>query len=160
MRKVMCMLLSAAMILSSNAWGDTSTTLNPKAVKAKKCFFPKSKKRAPVWICNAQADGLTVAAVGSAAKSQAGLAFMEQMAEADARSQLVQNVRGSTRKIIANEGKTAAPDNAFIAKISEESLSGTKIMKRTYGPDGTLYVLMGLNASDAQKLREAINAHN
>lgn len=167
MRQFMCVLVSAAMVLSGYAWGDTpvATAADAKMNRTKKCLFPKSKKRAPAWVCHAQTGGLAVAAVGAAAKSKAGLAFMEQMAAADARAQLVQKLRVPMHKKMPGSagtanGETAERDKAFITRISEESLSGTKIMKRAYSPNGTLYVLMVLDETDAQKLRETIKAHD
>ena len=164
MRKLLCVLLSS-MVLSSYAWSDqsTMTTTNPSVRKVKKCLFPNSKKRAPVWVCNAHADGM-VAAVGSATKSKAGLSFMEQMAVADARTHLVQNLRESVQPKVAGSGVDAANKNtnengaAEITKIANESLEGTKIFKRIYGPNGTLYVLIGIDEISATKLREAISA--
>lgn len=159
MRKLLFVLLSAALVLSGYAVGDTLVVNAPQAKvsKAKKCLFPKSRKRAPAWVCNAQADGLAVAAVGSAAKSKAGLAHMEQMASADARAQLVRDLRGKARQKSASG---ADATNSDVAGISAETLTGTKIMKRAYAPNGTLYILMGLDETEAQKLREAINAND
>lgn len=162
MRKFLCVLMSAALILSVDALGGTPTTTG-KVIKAKKCLFPKSRKRAPLWVCNAPADGLAVTAVGSAAKSGAGISFMEQMAAAEARVQLARNLRGTGQKASAGStdvaGRdTAESDSALTTRIADESLQGTKIMKKAWGPDGTLYVLVGLDAKTAQKLQESINA--
>lgn len=158
MRKLMSALLSAALLLSGYAVGDALAVAAPQAKtsKAKKCLFPKSKKRAPAWVCNVQAGGLAVAAVGYAAKSKAGLAHMEQMASADARAQLARSLRGTGQKNSAS-GTDAA--NGEVASSSEETLTGSKIVKRAYAPDGALYVLMGLDEIEAQKLREASHAN-
>ena len=139
MRKFLCVLFSATLVLSGYALADTPSTADTKVKKTKKCLFPKSKKRAPDWVCNAHADGLAVAAVGSAVKSGAGLSFMEQMATADARTHLAQNLRGSVQK------KVAGSDGAPTTRIIDESLQDTKVIKSAYGPDGTLYVLVGLD---------------
>ncbi len=163
MRYLLLMLLSAAMVLSVDAWADTpaSTATNIKK-KNVKCVFPKSKKRAPNWVCNPRASGMAVAAVGSAAKSGAGIAFMQQMADADARQRLARILHEAARKNLAN-GKdaddkiTEKNNSALITQIADESLRGTKIMKRAYGPDGTLYVLVGIDETSAQKLRESIS---
>ncbi|MDO8263062.1 MAG: LPP20 family lipoprotein [Gallionella sp.] len=172
MRKIFCVLLSVTMVLSVDALGGTPTTTG-KVIKAKKCLFPKSRKRAPLWVCNAPVDGLAVTAVGSAAKSGAGISFMEQMAAADARVRLARNLRealnlrGSVQKNLSGQQKiagsansankdTADRDSALITRITDESLQGTKVMKSAYGPDGTLYVLVGLDAASAQNLHESI----
>lgn len=148
MSKLVCVLLSVSMILSGYAWADTPPVSKSKTVKAKKCLFPKSKKRAPAWVCDAHADGLALAAVGVAPKSKAGMALMEQMAEADARAKLAKAVRGVEQSSAA-AGEVAA-DSSYLA-----ALEGSKVIKRAYGPNGTLYVLMGFDASDVQKLRGA-----
>ena len=97
MRKIFCVLLSATVFLCADAFGGTPTTTG-KAIKAKKCLFPKSRKRAPSWVCKAPADGSVMTAVGSAGKSGAGTSFMEQMAAADARMQFARNLRGQAGK--------------------------------------------------------------
>jgi len=170
MRIFFCVLLSATLVLGGYALGATPTTtasataVDAKAKKTKKCVFPKSMKRAPSWVCNGRADGLAVTAVGSAAKSGAGISFMEQMAAADARVHLARNLHGSIkisgkRKISGSKdsatGVAADQDSAL---ITDASLEGTKIIKSAYGPDGTLYVLVGLDEASAQKLRESIAA--
>lgn len=152
-----CVLLSVALVLSTDALGGTPTA-TAKAVKGKKCLFPKSKKRAPTWVCDAKVEGLTVTAVGSAAKSKAGISFMEQMAAADARTHLAQNLSGPVQKNIAGSANAANSDSASITRIANESLQGTKVMKKAYGPNGTLYVLVGLDEASAKKLNESITA--
>ena len=110
MRKLIPLLLAATLLSSIDVWAATQAATAPtaKTNKAKKCLFPHSRKRAPDWVCSARADGLSVAAVGSSAKSGAGNSFMEQMAAADARANLAKSVRASVQNKIANsEGPTA-----------------------------------------------------
>ena len=133
MRKLMGVLLFAFIFPGGYVAAEMLAAPAVTVKQAKKCVFPKSKKRAPSWVCDVPANGF---AVGSAAKSKAGLAFMEQMASADARAKLVP-MRG------------AAPQNA-VGAVAVESLEGSRIIKRAYGPNGTLYVLMGLGESGAK----------
>jgi hypothetical protein len=86
--------------------------------------------------------------VGSAAKSDAGIAFMEQQAAADARTKLARRLRGATTN------KMTASDGAVITETTHESLRGTKILKSVYGPDGTLYVLVGHRGDGADRRLE------
>lgn len=160
MRKYILVLLSAALVVSVNAYGNTPDrpAKEAKVTKAKKCLFPKSRKRAPDWICTAQDDNLTVTAVGSFHKSGAGPEFMQQMAAADARVKLAKKLRAPVQKKIAESDNVAAGDNALISKITDEQLQGTKVIKSVYGPRGTLYVLMGLDDAGTQKLQEAVAA--
>jgi hypothetical protein len=147
MRQLLCVLMSAVFFLSVDALADTSTAV-VKAKTAKKCLFPKSRKRAPSWVCDARADGLAVTAVGSAPKSAAGIEVMEQKAAADARTKLAWILHGSK----ANE----KVDSNF----ADESLQGTRIIKRAYAPNGTLYVLLGIDEAGAQKLRDSMAAEH
>jgi hypothetical protein len=165
MRILLCVLLSATMLPSVNAWGDNLATVATvaKVKKANKCSFPKSRKRAPDWVCTARAKGLAVAAVGSATKSKAGITFMEQMAAADARARLVREVRESVREKVMGGAPAAGEkvderDGALITTITNDSLQGAKVVKSVYGPKGTLYVLVGLDAAQANQLIETVTA--
>lgn len=165
MRKLIFLLLSAAMVLSLEAWGDTQTTAvtAAKVNKAKKCLFPKSKKRAPDWVCNAKAEGMAVAAVGSSAKSDAGISFMEQMAAVDARVHLAQKLRDSVESKITDSEASASKtqperDSTLITRITNESLRDTKILKSAYSPNGTLYVMVGLDEEGVKTLLDSISA--
>jgi hypothetical protein len=144
MRKYFCMLLSATILNCNNAWTDelSPEMTNDHPKKEKKCLFPKSKKHAPTWVCNAHIDGLTVAAVGSAAKSKAGLAFMEQMAVADARKRLAHDLHDSKQ---ANTEENSTGSNK-----EDESVEHTKILKSTAGPHGSLYVLVGVDETHGE----------
>lgn len=146
MRGIFFVMLSAAMFFSGHALGDASTVAD-KASKAGICLFPNSHKRAPAWVCKPQARGWAVTAVGSAAKSDAGIAFMEQQAAADARVQLVRRLRGGDTR------KSTASDGAEITETTHVSLRGSKILKSVYGPDGTLYVLVGHDEEGANRLK-------
>lgn len=165
MRKFIFVLLSVSMVISVNAWGDisTRTAKDAKPATAKKCLFPKSRKRAPDWVCKAHEESLTVAAVGSFHKSGAGAEFMEQMAAADARVHLARKLHESVQKKITESEDSATRnsadrDSTLINKITDEQLQGTKILKSAYGPKGRLYVLIGFDEAGAQKLYEAVAA--
>lgn len=165
MRYFIFVLLAAAMALSVDASGDTPNKATKEAgvTKGKKCLFPKSRKRAPDWVCNAQADNLAVAAVGSFYKSGAGIEFMQQMAAADARVQLARKLREPVQKKLADsedaaDRNDAERESALLSKITDEQLQGTRILKSVYGPRGTLYVLIGFDEAGAQKLQESIAA--
>lgn len=157
----LCALLSAVLVLSGDALGGTPTA-NVKAAKAKKCLFPKSKKRAPNWVCDSKVDGWAVTAVGSAIKSKAGISFMEQMAAADARMKLARSLSEAAQKNIAGKANAANKDmkdrGSALITDSDESMQGAKIIKRAYGPKGTLYVLVGLDETSAKKQNESIPA--
>lgn len=153
--------LSAVLLMGLSACGSTPA----KVAAAPECTFPNSmpKEAAPGWVCDEPVPGIAVSAVGSAQKSQAGLAFMKQMASADARVQLAQSVRIQVANMIKQYAETTGAagqetvdqvNSSVTKQITNESLSGTKILKSTTGPDGTLYVLVGLDEESAQKITE------
>jgi hypothetical protein len=163
MRVLLCVMLSVTLAAGGDAWGEAQASAAPAAnvKKANKCTFPKSRKRAPEWVCTGRAEGLAVAAVGSAAKSKAGISFMEQMAAADARARLVREVRELVRKKMGGApaaGKKADERDGASITITNDSLQGAKVEKKVYGPKGTLYVLVGLDAENAKQLVESITA--
>ncbi len=127
------------------------------------CTFPGTNDAAPGWICDEPVEGLTVSAVGSATKSAAGPGFMKQMAAADARVQLAQNMKVQVRNMIkqfvettgAADAETVDRVNTSVSKlITDETLTGTRIYKSRTAPDGTLFVLVGLDANAVQAVAE------
>jgi len=157
MRKFSYVLLSAVVAVA----GCGSA---PTKVEVAECVFPNSDKPAPGWVCDQPVEGMTVTAVGSAGKSDAGISFMKQMAATDARVQLAQNMRVQVQNMIkqyvettgAASKETVDRVNTSVTKqITDQSLQGTKIVKSITGPDGTLYVLVGLDTAGAQQLTEA-----
>lgn len=158
MLRILFLFLSLSMAFSIEALGESSSIGSnaAKTSKVKKCLFPKSKQRAPAWLCNVDEDNLAVTSVGSFAKSKAGVAFMEQMAAADARAHLADKLHLSVEQKIVESGGVGQSDKVLISKISNEQLQGTKVLKSIYGPRGTLYVLMGFDEAGAKKLQEAI----
>ncbi len=115
-----------------------------------------------MWVCSARADGFAMAAVGSTPRSAAGISFMEQMAAADARARLARNLRKSVQNRIADRSdaarKKGAREGALITEIANDSVSGAGVIKSAYGPDGTLYVLVGIDATEANRLVESITS--
>jgi len=128
------------------------------------CVFPNSSKAAPDWVCDAPVEGVEVSAVGSKPKSGAGLAFMKQMAATDARVQLAQqmkvHVANQVKQYMDTTGegnsKTADEIKTSVTKqVTSESLSGTQIFRSIVAPDGTMYVLVGVDTAAVHKLSEA-----
>lgn len=159
MYKNIYLLLSAVVVI-----GITGCSSAPTKEKVADCVFPNSNEAAPGWVCDQPFEGLSVSAVGSAAKSDAGISFMKQMAATDARVQLAQNMKVQVQNMIkqyvettgAASKETVDRVNTLVTKqITDQTLQGTKIMQSRTGPDGTLYVLVGLDEAGAQKLTEA-----
>lgn len=151
-------LLVAAMVASLAACGSAK-----KEEKVVECRFDNSSTPAPGWICDEPVPGVAVSAVGRAEKTNAGVAFQRQMAATDARVQLAQAMRVQVQNMIkqyvettgAANSETVDRVNTSVSKqITNEMLTGTKILKSTTGPDGTVYMLVGLDEQAAQKLAE------
>lgn len=135
----------------------------PVAPKVAECVFPGSDKEAPAWVCDAPVEGMSVGAVGSAQRSDAGIAFMKQMAATEARVQLAQNMKVQVQNMIKQYAETTGAGsqetvdrvNTSVTKqITDQTLQGTKIFRSIQAPDGTMYVLVGLDEAAAQKLTE------
>jgi len=157
-RNTVCKVLLVVVAASLAACGTAKT-----AEERVECNFPNSSNAAPGWICDEPVAGVAVSAMGSAAKSDAGLGFMRQMAATDARVQLAQAMRVQLQNMIkqyvettgAASSETVDRVNTSVTKqITNEMLQGTKILRSMHGPDGTLYVLVGLDPDSAQKLAE------
>jgi hypothetical protein len=159
MSKITNMLLTSVIALGVAACSSAPS----KVEKVAECVFPGSDKEAPMWVCDAPVEGMTVGAVGSAAKSDAGIAFMKQMAATEARVQLAQNMKVQVQNMIKQYAETTGAASAetvdrvntsVTKQITDQTLQGTKIFRSIVGPDGTMYVLVGLDEAGAQKLTE------
>lgn len=128
------------------------------------CVFPdEPSASAPGWICDEPVEGVTVAAVGVAEKSAAGHSFMKNMAATDARVQLAQSMKVHVQNMVKQYAETTgAADTETVDKvntsvtkqITDETLVGTKIYKTRTSPNGSLYVLLGMDASVAATATE------
>lgn len=159
MSKFTCLLFSAVTLL-----GFAGCSTPPPPAKVAECKFPGSDKPAPSWICDAPVEGVAVGAVGTTAKSDAGLSFMKQMAATDARVQLAQNMKVQVQNMIKQYAETTGAagketvdrvNTSVTKQITDQSLVGTKVFRSVVGPDGAMYVLVGLDEASSQKLTEA-----
>lgn len=144
--------------------GVTGCSTAPMKAVVADCMFPNSREAAPGWVCDQPLEGAPVTAMGAAAKSDAGIAFMKQMAAADARVQLAQNMKVHVANMVKQYVETTGAANretvdrvntTVTKQITDQSLQGTKILRSTSGPDGTMYVLVGVDTEGVQKVTEA-----
>lgn len=148
----------AAVLLSACGGQEEVKTAAPD------CVFPDAPSTAaPGWICDAPVEGIAVSAVGVAEKSKAGHSFMKNMAATDARVQLAQAMKVHVQNMVkqyaettgAADSETVDKVNTSVTKqITDESLVGTKIYKTRTSPNGTLYVLLGMDPAAAQTATE------
>lgn len=128
------------------------------------CVFPDDPgTAAPGWVCDEPVEGVEVSAVGSADKSRAGHDFMKQMAATSARVQLAQRMKVTVQNMIKQYVETTgAADDETVDKaltsvtkqITNETLVGTRIYKTRTSPNGTLYVLLGMDADSVANAAE------
>ena len=160
LKKTMILLLSVlAVSCSSTPEKEADTGM------AAGCTFPDAPATpAPAWICDEPVADIAVTAVGSAAHSKAGFDFMKQMAAASARVQLAQQMRVQVRNMIkqyaettgAADSETVDKVNTSVSKlITKEELTGSKVYKTRTSPNGTLYVLVGLDPENAIEVTKA-----
>jgi hypothetical protein len=139
------------------------STPAPPPPKMAECVFPGSKEAAPLWVCDAPVEGMAIGAVGSSPKSDAGVAFMKQMAATEARVQLAQMMKVHVTNMVkmyaettgAASKETVDKVNTSVTKqITDQTLQGTRIFRSVVAPDGSMFVLVGLDEVNAQKIAE------
>ena len=126
------------------------------------CVYPDgSDKAAPGWICDEPVAGVSVSAVGIAGPTKAGPSFQKDTAAADARGKLVEQFQVQVDKMVKSYlGTTGIGDSETVDSVSQsvlktvssDTLYGSKVFKSRVGPDGSMYVLVGL---DENATREA-----
>lgn len=134
-----------------------------KVEKMAACMFPDSDDVAPLWVCGTPVEGMAAGAVGSAARSDAGSAFMKQIAANEARVELAQTMKVQVQNMIeqyagaSGTGSKETVDRvrASVARqITDQTLYGSRIFKSIMAPDGEMFVLVGLDDAGVQNLAE------
>ncbi len=159
-------LISALSILAlsviSGCSSEPKKTGNTNVLVAD-CVFPNTEKPAPGWICDQPVAGVPVSAVGVAEPSKGGISFMKDIAAADGRGRLAEQmqirVSKMVKKYLGNTGvaKTETIDavtSSTIKTVTDQQLIGSKIYKTRTGPKGRLFALVGIDAKNAEKIAE------
>ena len=156
-KKLNILLISAVVI------GVSACSTAAKKDVVSECVFPNSDKAAPLWVCDAPVEGVAVGATGSATKSAAGIDFMKQQAATSARVRLAQQMKVHVANSIKQYAETTGVgdsetvdrvNTATTKQITDQTLVGTKIYRSAQGPDGAMYVLVGIDEAATQKLTE------
>ncbi len=159
MSRIAKALLLLAVGLAAAACSTPPARMEKKAA----CMFPDSDDAAPLWVCGDPVEGVAAGAVGSAARSDAGTAFMKQIAANEARTELAQTMKVRvqdmiTRYAVANGVGSKEVDErvgASVARqITEQTLYGSRLVKSVMAPDGEMFVLVGLDDAGVQSLAE------
>lgn len=134
-------------------------TMMPEA----ECVFPHTNQSAPNWICDESVPGLAVSAVGIAERTKGGVAFQKDLAGASAMGQLADQFKVQADKMVKQYlGSTGVGDaetidtaaESVIKTVSSVALSGARRYKSRTGPEGRMYILMGLDSENTAKAVE------
>jgi LPP20 lipoprotein len=156
--------ITNALLISTVVLGLAACAQPKKPDVVVECAFPNSEKAAPLWVCDAPVEGVAVSAVGSHPKTAAGIDFMKQQAATSARVKLAQQMKVHVQNSIKQYAETTGAgdketvDQVYTAttkQITDQTLVGTKIFRSIQAPDGTMYVLLGMDEASTQKLTES-----
>ncbi len=131
----------------------------PKDVVSE-CAYPDAPDAsAPLWICDAPVEGVAVGAMGSHEKSAAGVAFARDQAVASARFRLAQNLRTYVTGMIKQAAETTGgvgqetvdrTNTSVTKQVTEETITGSKVVRSATSPKGTFYVYVGMDETVAK----------
>ena len=156
-----------AFLLVSCASNDQKTepakVATPTTQQVHDCVFPETDEPAPGWICDEPVPGVAVSAVGVSEFSKAGTGFMKDIAMANARGQLAEQMKVQVQKMIKSYlGTTGVGDeqtydtvaSTTTKTITNESLIGSRIFKSRVGPNKKYYALVGLDPDSIKSIAE------
>lgn len=151
-------LATGAVLAISVALSGCSSNPKVPAVVAD-CTYPDAPEvAAPLWICDAPVEGVAVSAVGSFRKTSAGVQFQKTQATANARNQLAANMKVHVKQLVKNytevtgvgDEETVDTVSSDVSKqVTKETLFSTKVFRTKVSPNGTMYVLVGMDPEGA-----------
>lgn len=162
MKKLVLITAVSAVFLAACSENEPKKT-EAKAQPVYECVFPNTNAPAPGWICDEPVPGLEVSAVGISEPSQAGISYMKDMAAADGRGRLAEQMKVQVSKMVkqylgtTGVGSTETVDAASsstLRTVTSQSLTGSKVYKTRTGPNGKLYALVGLDSKNLQEMTE------
>lgn len=160
--------LGLSLVTSLAFVGGCSTTQEkPKEPEsATTCVYPNSAVIAPDWVCDAPVKDLVLSAVGVAEPSKAGFSYMKDIAAADGRGRLAEQLQVEVKKMVkqylgtTGKGDSETVDAAAsstLKTITHQTLVGSRVHQTRTGPNGRLYVLVGIDeAAKTQVVKAAV----
>lgn len=128
------------------------------------CVFPQSNAKAPIWVCGQGVlEGVAVWAPGSYQKTAAGAAFQQDQATLSGRVRLAQQMRtmitAGVKSHIETTGSGKGESVDQTAKstansVTAETLVGSRVYRTAYAPDGTMFVIVGMDETTAKRVVE------
>lgn len=126
------------------------------------CVFPQTSAKAPIWVCGQGVlEGVAVWAPGSYQKTGAGAAFQQDQATLSGRVRLAQQMRTMVTAGVkahintTGSGKSETVDQVASStanSITAETLVGTRVYRTAYAPDGTMFVIVGMDEANAKRV--------
>jgi hypothetical protein len=125
------------------------------------CDFPDAPGApAPEWICAPIAEGAEISAVGVYEKTAAGIGFQQDHAESAARANLARQMQTRVMNMLkdfanttgAASSETVDKANGTVSNsFAAEDLVGARIYRTKVSPNGTMYVLVGVDPNSAAR---------
>lgn len=135
-----------------------STTQTPKQTAtlelAAPCFFPDTREEAPGWVCSGYVNDQLVSGIGQFPASRASYNLRFQTAEQRARVNLARKLEMQLTSALKDfEENTGAGMNETVDKVIQNlsssrqkvSLVGSRVYSSITAPDGSLFVLVGID---------------
>lgn len=154
--------LVAAAVVLALAGCASKKDRGQKIEEQAECVFPQSSAKAPIWVCGQGAlEGVAIWAPGSYQKTAAGAAFQQDQATLSGRVRLAQQMRTMVTAGVkahvqtTGSGKSETVDQVASStanSITAETLIGSRVYRTAYGPDGTMFVLVGLDEANAKRV--------
>lgn len=161
--KKLALVTAVSAVFLTACGGNEPKKEEVKAQPVYDCVFPNTNAPAPGWICDEPVPGVEVSAVGIAEPSKAGISYMKDMAAADGRGRLAEQMQVQVSKMVkkylgtTGVGSSETVDAAAsstLRTVTSQNLVGSKIYKTRTGPNGKLYALVGVDAANAEKITE------
>ncbi len=143
--------------------GSVSAYSPAAAAPVPDCVF-SNQTAAPGWVCDEPLPGVEIQAVGIAERSPAGQSYMKDMAKAAALGHLAEQFKVKVAKMVKQYiGTTGMGDaqtvdaaaSSTIKTISSKMLEGARMYRSRTGPEGRMYVMVGLDAEKTKALVKA-----
>ena len=143
-----------------------SSTPDKKLAKSQvvhDCVFPNTEVAAPGWVCDEPVKGVAISAVGVAEATKGGISYQKDLAIADARGRLAEQMKVQVGKMVKKYVGTTgvlksetldAAASSTIKTVTSESLVGSRIYKMRTGPKGRLFVLVGLDPENKVRVAQ------
>ncbi len=158
----MIMAVGVSMLLGACTDKETKPDEQAGPVVVDQCTWPDAAGAvAPEWVCSGSMEGVELAGVGSHKSKVPSLA--RQKAQLDARVDLAQRMKVHVENLTkayletTGAGDEETVDQAVTStskQITDQTLIGVKTLRTRVSPNGTTYVIVGLNPEDVDAITE------